>query len=324
MVADSYINTEEPIYSGKDSLNNDDLITGLKKLRISGIKKLGIKFRDNLLLVERMVALPHVLLALEHYQRSLIPYEILATIKATRQEKTFSEARKELFESKIMPKKPTRITEAVDKAEKTFLSMLEDDWWSLRPTYQALLFSGAVWIWCSFEVLMKELWEFSLNYGGNYVSKNVVSKLSSLEPRGSFDVLRGRYISLDLLAKHGYNISNKLGAALSSKFDFTSVNGIREAYTCAFPRSANTRDALDNQVIIGLEATRNVVVHNAGVIDEAFCKRMNANKSEIGKTLQLTSHKLFDYGNSSIDVGLRVMMAVSPILLHAKSLKHQK
>jgi hypothetical protein len=321
MVSD--INTKEPIYDGRDALKTDDLSTGLKKVRIRGIKQLGIKFRDNLKLVESMVMLPHALLSLEHYQRALLPYEIKAVLEARLQKKNFSEARKEVFESDVLPKRRATINKAVDSAEKTFLVLLQDDWGGLRSTYEALLFSGAVWIWCSFEVLMKELWELALNYGGNYVSKDVVSKLSNLEHQDSIDLLRGRYISLDYLAKHGYNISSTLGSALSSKFDFTSVNGIKEAYSCAFPKSANIRDALDNKGIIGLEATRNVVVHNAGVVDEAFCKKMNASKSEIGERLQLNSHKLCDYGNSSIDVGLRVMTAVFAIVSYAKSLKQE-
>jgi len=323
MALPSNIDTKQPIYDGKDALKTDVLTAGLKKVRTRGIKQLGIKFRDNLKLVESMVMLPHALLALEHYGHALVPYEIEAAVKATLQKKKFSEARKEVFEAKVVPKSKARAKEAVDSAEKTFLVLLEDDWGGLRTTYQALLFSAAVWIWCSFEVLMKELWELALNYGGKYVSKDVVTKLSSLEHGGSVDLLRGRYISLHYLAKHGYNISGKLGSVLSFKFDFTSVNGIKEAYSSAFPKSANIKDALDNKGIVGLEATRSVVVHNAGVVDEDFCKKVNASKSEIGKRLQLNSHKLCDYGDSSIHVGLRVMTAVSAIVSYAKSLKQE-
>jgi hypothetical protein len=317
------LTSEESIYDSKDDLNIDTLNAGLKKIKIKEIRQLGANFRDNLNLVESMVALPHLLLSLEHYHRGLVPYEIEAAIKARLQKKKLSEARKEVFESKVLPKKRATVYEAVDDAEKTFLGLLQDNWGGLRGTYEALLFSGAVWIWCSFEILAKELWEVALNYGGSYVSKDVLSKLSNLEHRGNIDLLRGRYISLDYLAKHGYNISNKLGPALSSKFDFTSVNGIKEAYSSAFPKSANIRNALENKGIIALEATRNVVVHNAGVVDEAFCKKANAGKSEIGKRLQLNSHKLFDYGNASIDVVLRVMTAVSAIVLYAKRLKQE-
>jgi len=322
MVSD--VNIEELIYDGKDALETDALSTGLKKIKIKGIKQLGINFRDNLKLVESMVALPHALLSLEHYQRSLVPHEIVAAVKSRIQKREFSETRKEVFESDVLPKVQAMTNEAVDSAEKAFLGLLQDDWGGLRSTYEALLFSGSVWMWCSFEILTRELWELALNYGGSYASKNVVSKLPELEHGGGIDLLRGRYISLDYLAKHGYNISNKLGSALSCKFDFTSANGIKEAYLCAFPKSTNIRNALEDKGIIGLEATRNVVVHNAGVVDEAFCDKVNASKSEIGKRLQLNTNKLFEYGNSSIDVGLRVMTAVSSIVSYAKSLKQEE
>lgn len=314
-------NIKEPIYNSKDEIKTDTLKTGLKKVKIKEIKQLGLKFHDNLELVSSMVGLPHLLLSLEHYKRALVPHEIMAALKSRLEKKDFFEARKEVFESDVLPKMQTTIDEAVDGGEKAFSDLLQDNLLGLRSTYEALLFSGAVWIWCTFEILMKELWELALNIGGSYASKNVVRNLSNLEHRGSIDLLRGRYISLDYLARHGYNISNQLGAALSCKFDFTSVNGIKEAYLCAFPKSINIRDSLDNKGIIGLEATRNVVVHNAGIVDEEFCKKMNVSKSEITKKLQLNSHKLFDYGNSTIDVGLHVMTAVSSIVSYAKSLK---
>jgi hypothetical protein len=324
MAPASDIDTQEPIYDGGDTFKTDALTTGLKKVRIRGIKQLGTKFRDNLKLVESIAMLPHALLAREHYLRALVPYEVQAAVKARLQKKDFAEARKEIFQSQVLPKKRAKVKEAVDSAEKAFLRLLQDDWGGLRSTYEALLFSGTVWIWCSFEVLMKELWELALNYGGDYASKHVVTRLSTLEHAGSTDFLRGRYISLDYLAKHGYNISTKLGTVLSPKFDFTSVNGIKEAYSSAFPKSANIRDALDNKGLIGLEATRSVVVHNAGIIDEEFSKKVNASNSEIGKRLQLSTRKLCDYADSSIDVGLRVMTAVSAILLYAKSPKKQQ
>ncbi len=91
----------------------------------------------------------------------------------------------------------------------------------------------------------------------------------------------------------------------------------------AFPKSTNIRDALDNKRIIELEATRSVIVHNAGIVDEEFCKKMNTSKSEVGKRLQLSSRELSDYGNSTIDIGLRVMTAVSSIVSYVKSLRRK-
>jgi len=315
---------QQLIYNGKDALKTHALTNGLKKVRIRGIKRLGINFRDNLQLVESMVSLPHALLSLEHYHRALVPHEVVAAVKSRLQKKEFSEARKEVFESDVLPREQAIIREAIDSAEKAFLALLQDNWGGLRNIYEALLFSGSVWIWCSFEILMRDLWELALNQGGSYVNKNVLSRLPQLEQKDGIGLLRGRYISLDYLAKHGYNISGRLGSALSAKFDFTSANGIKEAYLSAFPKSTSIRDALEDKGIAGLEATRNIVVHNAGVMDEAFCKRVNVSKSEIGKRLELNSHKLLGYGDSAIDVGLRVMIAVSSILSYAKSLKQRE
>lgn len=316
-------NIKEPMYNSKDEIKTDTLKTGLKKVKIKEIKQLGLRFHDNLDLVANMVTLPHALLSLEHAKHALVPHEIMAALKAKIEMKDYFEARKEVFESDVLPKMQTTLDEAMADGEKAFSNLLQDDWIGLRKTYEALLYSGAVWIWCSFEVLMKELWELALNVGGSYASKNVIRNLPNLEGLGGIDLLQGRYINLDYLARYGYNISNQLGSALSYKFDFTSVNGIKEAYLRTFPKSTNIRDALDNKTIIALEAARNVVVHNAGIIDEEFCKKTNANKSEVGERLQLNSRELSEYGNSAMNVGLRVMTAVSSIVSYAKSLRRK-
>lgn len=312
---------EEPMYNDKDYIKTDTLKTELKKVRIKEIKKLGRKFHNNLELVEHMIMLPHMILAQQHVQRALVPHEIIAALKSKLRKTDYFETRKEVFKSDVLPKMKTTIGEAIDSGGKEFVNFLQNNWGGLRDTYEALLYSGTVWMWCSFEVLMKELWELALNIGGTYVSKNVIKNLSKSGDLGGIKLLRGRYISLDHLARYGYNISNKLGFALSCKFDFTSASGIKEAYLRAFPKSITITKSLDDRAITELEAIRNVVVHNAGIIDDEFCKKMNIDESEINKKLHLNSRKLCYYSNSIIDVGLNVMMAASSIVSYAKSLK---
>lgn len=323
MSVPSSSNIKEPMYNSKDEIKTDTLKTGLKKVKIKEIKQLGLKFHDNLDLVANMVTLPHALLSLEHAKRALVPHEIMAALKSRLEKKDYLQARKEVFESDVLPKMETTLDEAMEGGEKEFSNLLQGNKLQLRNTYEALLYSGTVWMWCGFEVLMKELWELALNIGGSYASKNVIKNLSNLGDPGGIGLPQGRYISLDYLARYGYNISNQLGSALSYKFDFTSVNGIKKAYLRAFPKSIAIRNSLDNKAIIGLEATRNVVVHNAGIVDEEFCKKMNMSKSEIAKRLRLNSRKLSDYGNSTIDVGLHVMTAVSSIVSYARSLRRK-
>jgi len=325
-------NFEEPMYDSKCSLETSPLDKGLKKVKVKGIKLLGKRFYDNLDAVSDMIMLPHLLLSLEQAKSSLIPHEIVAAVKAkvamrvshaneNDAHEYYFKARKEIFESEVEPQRGKMVDKAVEGAEKTFLDLLNDNWGNLQQTYQALLYSSIVWIWCSFEVLMKELWELSLNLGGRYTSKNVIKNLPETDGLG--DVFQGKSISLDYLARYDYDLSNQLGSALSCKFDFTSVSGIRVAYMRAFPKSSSIRDALDNKEILELEAARNVIVHNAGVIDEEYCEKTNTNIAEVGKNLELNSRKVCEYGNSTADMGLNIMIAVSSIVSYAKSLKRK-
>jgi hypothetical protein len=326
-------NIDEPIYDSKYLLETSPLAKGLKKVKIKEFKLLGEKFHDNLDSVSNMIVLPHTLLAIEHVKRSLVPHELEAALIARvkmiasqanedDEHEYYSKVREEVFESKVLPNMETMIDEAMEGGEKTFLSLLGYERDKVQKPYQALLYSSIVWVWCSFEVLMKELWEVALNLGGKYTSKNVIKNLPEVD--GSGDVFRRKSININYLAKYDYDLSNRLGSALSYKFDFTSLSGIKGAYTRAFPKSANISDALSNKQILELEAARNVIVHNAGVIDEEYCKKTDTNEGEVGKNLELNSRKVCEYGNSTADTGLRIMIAVSSIVSYAKSLKRKK
>lgn len=316
-------NLEEPLYDPKHQLETATLKSNLKKIKIKGVKELGQKFCNNLDLVGALIMLPHTLLAFEHMKRSLVPHELYAAVKARVEMRRnrvpdeqwheyFEQSRKEIFETDVLPRYKNMLDEAMSNSGKTFQGMLKDEKLKSILPYEALLYSAVVWIWCSYELLMKELWEFTINKSGKLVSKHLLKNLQNSGGLNYF--FRGKYISLDYLAKYDYNLSNKLGSTLMHKFDFTSPNGIKEAYSSAFPRSMTIKKALNNRCIIELEATRNVIVHNAGIIDEEYCNKTNTDKSEVNKKLVINNHKVCEFGSNSIDTGLRVMTAVSSIL----------
>jgi len=315
---------EDVLYDSSYRIDTAILSKGIKKIRRNSIRHLAENLYTSLGLVNEMIALPSKLLALLHFERSVVFYDtkarILAKLGQGREDDFEEQYKKELdkvLESEFKPKAEEIAKGAVEVGKSMFTQMLEKDEIGLRGTYDALLDSSIVWIWCSFEVLMRELWKQSLNEGGERLGNVVVKKLPE-QTRGS-SKMQGKYIRLDYLAKYNYNLSKDLGTVLMDKFDFTSLSGICEAYSCAFPKSENIKKALRSEKLGEVEAARNVIVHNAGIIDADFCKRTSTSVAEKGNRLRLNNRKVCEYGNVVIDVGVAVMLAVYSNMAYIKS-----
>ena len=320
------MDAEESLYDKGHHINTATLSKSLARIRRKVIRQSGERFRASLELVNEMLLLPSKFLALLHFERSLVFYDTKARIMATLSEGDFQEQYRKnldkLMESQFLPEEDTILKGAVDAGKHMFNEMLERNDMGLRETYETLLYSGTVWIWCSFEVLMRELWEYALNKGGKYFGGAVVSKLPSHDQMG--DKIKSKYISLDYLAYYNYDLSRNLGTALLNKFDFSSCRGIREAYTCAFPRSKNIKDALSSRELDNLEAARSVIVHNAGIIDSEFCSRTQTNVTNIGGRLRLNNRNVSEYGNAVIAVGAAIIPAISSNLTYASKAASRK
>ena len=315
---------EEALFDSGHSIDTAILSKGIRKIRRNSIRHLGENLYASLGLVNKMIALPSKLLALLHFERSVVFYDtkarILAKLRQSGEDDFEEQYQKELdkvFESEFKPKAEEIAKGAVQVGRSMFTEMLEKDEIGLRGTYDALLQSSIVWIWCSFEVLMRELWKQSLNEGGTYLG-NIVTKRLQREGRGN-DKVQSKSIRFDYLAKYNYDLSKNLGTVLLDRFDFTSIGGIREAYSCAFPKSENIKKALESEKLSELEATRHVIVHNGGIIDSDFCKRTSTSLAEKGSSLGLNNRKACEYGNAVIDVAIVVMLAVYSNIAYIKS-----
>lgn len=315
----------KPIYGGSYKIETEILTQGLEEIKIDEFKELGEKFKENMEQLDLMISLPITICTIERAKLSLLPLELRAEIRRRiRQAKSGKkEGREEylkdkqaIWKTEYEPRMHEIVSEAMGKGEEIFGALLKEDF--IYQPYQALLYAGIVWTWCSFEVLMKDLWEAALNMGGKQIRKNILGSITR-SPRAQSDrFMQGKYLSLDYLAKFDYNLSSSLGRALSYKFDFSSPYGIKEAYLCTFPRSVTIKEALQNKALVELEARRSVIVHRAGVLDNEFCNKTGTKRREIGKKLELSSEDVYQFGNAVIDIGLKIMKAVSSIISRSK------
>jgi hypothetical protein len=145
-----------------------------------------------------------------------------------------------------------------------------------------------------FETMSGDLWEAALKLhpgglGDLAGNRHRTKKSSSNEQEYT---TQKKQISLDLLRSHSWDTKTKMGTILRTKYNFTSLAGIREAYGAAFNKGFEDIDKIImNDALDRLSALRNVMVHKAAVIDNEYLKKVKAfptlPSSTLGGTLTL-------------------------------------
>lgn len=316
---------EKQIYKKTYNIKIEALEQEISKIELKGLRELCHGFYENMDTLSTMVILPAILCSNEfmRFNYVLLSLEAMLASKTENWEKAseedkkrYSEEEKRIWETKYKPKGEQLARDAASKGVDKFSFMLKRP--DIYKSYRVLLYSAIVFVWCSFEIFMKDLWETSLNIAGKRVKKMALGNIGKIENNDSYSGIRGKYVSLDNLGQYNFNISNKLGSILVNKFDFTSPYGIKEAFICLFPKSTAIKEALENEGLKQLEARRSVIVHRAGMLDATFCQKTGINRKEIGTYLQLSDEEVFDYGNVTIDIALKMIKAISSILSSSK------
>jgi len=115
------------------------------------------------------------------------------------------------------------------------------------------------------EVLASDLWEDALNLEPAKLGMPALKGEGAQELKG----IDQKQISVDFLAKHGYNLSSVMGSLLKPKFDFTSVQGIEKAYRTLLGQPSVWTQGVHDSLFV-LEQTRHLIQHRAGIVDQKF------------------------------------------------------
>jgi hypothetical protein len=168
-------------------------------------------------------------------------------------------------------------------------------------------------IWTAFEALAEEIWIAALN----------------AHPRGLAELKGGKKgaasddkkIDLHLLQRYGYDLSKNMGTILSRRFSFDRLEDIRRAYA----EAAFDDDDLPFQEIFAdksldvLALTRQVIVHNGGLIDEAFLRRRSDLPPElladVGQPIPLNGEIVASLIAPVMQLGWDLIVAVDKWLL---------
>ena len=167
-----------------------------------------------------------------------------------------------------------------------------------RETYQQLAMNSIINSWTIFEAISMDTWKYILN---NYPQKFLHNVLKSTNGRnGSFEGVNGKQISIGVLGKYNFDVSNHLGDLLAPKYDFTSVTGIKIAFQDLLKLNKEDLKFLENKKISQLEITRHLMVHNSGIIDEDYLRRSSRQNENLKEKLHLPPEEINEMINSSI------------------------
>jgi hypothetical protein len=224
-----------------------------------------------------------------------------------------------------------------------------------RGAMQAALYFALVQAWTAFEALAGDLWVQVLNAhplrlanlgGDSDRIQKLVGQSGSVPPEPEIDEPsetetggdgadespppRDRkkmlYIAdLIALTKGTFDIKGKMGDVLRRRQKFTTLDGIRQAYSEAFVKANRARTtaidaALSNKKLDALCAVRNLIVHKAGVADEDYIEDQkhapSAPKLKLRETLTLDGTKTRDLIDPVIMCAVQLISAVDKWLVH--------
>lgn len=164
------------------------------------------------------------------------------------------------------------------------------------------------------ECLATDLWVTSLNEEPTILAQTAISTLEAQEP----GELTSRHISVGLAARHGFDLRHCLGTVLKPKFDFTGVSGIQKAYKVFVPNDEFIQKVLAQPELAELEATRHIIVHRAGRVDEEY-RRRTGSQLAVGEVLSFTKEQSVKFSYASAHAGTGLLAFVNDWIAKRKS-----
>lgn len=276
-----------------------------KRLRDKSLQELCENFKLGYENILSTFAFP--IAVASHSMQSM--YEFEYRLKAATQLKTRitddSKEFKDLVnEHRLKDRKKGRGINEASKMLKNIgkeLSFLDD-------TINQITLNSLVNSWTIFESIMKDTWIHLLNSD----PKRFLSQ-TLLNNDGELPGIEGKNISIGLLQKFDLDVSKHLGDLLHKKYDFTSVRGIKKAYSELFKKEGMDFSFLENKTLCQLEIARHITVHKGGIIDEEYLKRTTYKNEKLGHKLDYSARRCKELINSPISIGTKLFLIVDTI-----------
>ena len=143
----------------------------------------------------------------------------------------------------------------------------------------------------------------------------ILSKLDGQVARKKGKNDPDKQLDLNYLHRYRYSLKDVMGTILRKRFNFTLLDGIKEAYMAAFSEGGtDVLDAVKDRALFQLSCVRNVIVHRGGLVDEDFHRKMKAEARfsgvAIGEAIAIDGEATNELIGPAVQCGVRLIEAV--------------
>lgn len=175
----------------------------------------------------------------------------------------------------------------------------------LKGAAEELLRQGAVLVWGTLEVLVRDVFVA-------YLNSNPMGAIRLTQDVGTRKRFELKALPIDVLQDCNFDLSRRMGDILLANNDVGDLATIKDVYGVLFPEHANLRAALDERDLWVLSQRRHLIVHRRAVIDATYLKH-TGESLPVGSRLAVTPGDLERY--------LRIVVRVASELLAASGSK---
>lgn len=192
-----------------------------------------------------------------------------------------------------------------------FLEALGEDETVIRAANELIL-QGVVLCWGAFEVVARDCFVAHLNAR----PAAVLALLGDAAARRRFELSK---VSIETLAAHNFNVSERMGNLLAQQQDFSDVHSVKAVYHALFPDDRGLLDSLSGPDLRLLSLRRNLIVHHCGVIDETYAVSALCDQV-VGEKLRLPPEILEGHIGTIVRAATHILDAVSAATQPSQSL----
>jgi len=167
-------------------------------------------------------------------------------------------------------------------------------------------------LWTTFEVLASDLWIEAVN--------EFPSKLGMAAFKKRKERMSGIIVKSFLESGFRLDMSGDFGNAVAVCYDFSGVADIAHNYRTVFGKVGKSihNELKNNKELILLQALRNIIIHNGGIIDKVY-SGLTGNDSILGSNITVKGKDVMEYGKVVLEAGIGLMKFVDEWVVKRES-----
>jgi len=167
---------------------------------------------------------------------------------------------------------------------------------------QELIRQGIVLAWSTFE-------SFFRDHFSHYVNKNPEASKEIFNNPKLKNRCNVKVMSLDVLSEYDFDVSGAMGTILSSYFDFSNLDTIREICKTLFPDNEKLIREIEKDEFWLLNQRRHLIVHRSGIVNKQYLKR-TSDKKTLGTRIPVGPEEIRADLTCVRDLGIRLLKSL--------------